>query len=149
MKTKLLTVFVVVFVLCLSQSNKSFAQRDAGGTATGTGSGSVSGQIDCITQPPPISFKRNNGQGTCGNDAEIRLSYNQHPTTPPVLIGLTYTDGTQVENLFLPVNGNDAELDKKGYISYCLTGVNINPAKKLVAIFHYDGACEDVVITEN
>ncbi len=117
-------------------STTTYAQRSAGGSSDGS----------CTPQPTPVSFKRNNGEGTCGNNAEIRLKFNQSPTEGPVLIGLMYDDGTPVLNTVLPVTGNSSELDHKGYISYCLLGGNISPAKKLIAIFHYPGGCQDDTI---
>lgn len=114
-------------------SSSTFAQRAAGGSSDGS----------CTPQPTPESFKRNNGEGTCGNNAEIRLKFKQSPTEAPVLIGLMYEDGTPVSYTVLPVDGNTAELEHKGYISYCLLNGNISPAKKLIAIFHYPGGCQD------
>ena len=132
---KLLPICLVILFTTLF-SNTTYAQRDAGGSSDGS----------CITQPTPVSFKRNNGEGTCGNNAEIRLKFNQSPTEAPVLIGLMYDDGTTVSNVLLPVTGNLSELAHKGYITYCLMGGNISPAKKLIAIFHYPGGCQDDTI---
>jgi hypothetical protein len=152
MKTKLLTVCIAV-VICLTYSSNSFAQRDAGGTSSGGGStdpgGSAgSSEPECVVQPVPVSFKRNNGQGTCGIDGQVRLTYAQNPSSIPVMIGLTYLDGSSVDNVVLPIIGDASMLAKKKYISYCIEGTNISPAKKLKAVFHYEGGCEDVVIQE-
>ena len=154
MKTKTFTICLLLFTSLLI-SNRIFAQRDSGGSSDG-GLGSESGgtfnsgtQESCITQPNPTSFKRNNGQGTCGGDAQIRLSFSQQPTIAPTIIGLYHSDGTPVTNVFLPIQGDMTNLAKKGYISYCIMGSNIAPAKKLIAVFHYDGGCQaDATLNE-
>ena len=125
--------------------NKTFAQRDAGGSTGGY-----------VTQPCPLSFKRNNGNGfgVCGGDAQIRVTFSQLPTVIPQLTGILYTNTntgiqTKVTSVFLPVDG-DVINKTKPYISYCLTGSlasilqapgnsqgNIPPAVKLVLEFTY------------
>ncbi len=152
MKTKLLSVGIAI-VVSLTFSSQTFAQRDAGGSSGGGtsdpgGSNGGNSEPECVVQPVPVSFKRNNGQGTCGIDGQVRLSYSQNPTSIPVMIGLTYLDGSPVANVVLPIAGDASMLAKKKYISYCIQGTNISPAKKLVAVFHYDDGCEDVVVKE-
>lgn len=141
MKTKLLTAFLVV-LSCTLFSHKTLAQRDAGGSSAGGGNYSGSSSADCIIQPNPVSFKRNNGDGTCGQNGQIRLSFNQNPTEAPILTALMYADGTPITFISVPVIGDIADLAKKGYASYCLLGGNIDPAKKIIAIFHYQGNCQ-------
>ena len=136
MKNNLLSFSFILFT-CIIFSNTSFAQkRDAG----------FSGNGFCNPQPIPESFKRNNGEGTCGDNGQIRLKFNEHPTEAPILIGLLYEDGTPIENIILPIEGDMSPLDKKGYISYCMVGGNIDPAKKIIAVFHYPGGCQDDAI---
>lgn len=147
MKTKLLITFLLFSALALS--NKSFAQRDAGGSSAGSGDYTGTVATECITQPNPISFKRNNGEGTCGDNGQIRLKFNQSPTLAPTLIGVMYEDGTPIDFITVPVVGDLTELAHKGYISYCLIGGNIDPAKKIIAVFHYEGSCQaDVYLHE-
>ena len=148
MKTKLLTAFLVV-LSCTILANKTLAQRDAGGSSAGGGTYSGSTQPECIIQPNAISFKRNNGDGTCGQNGQIRLKFNQNPTEAPVLTALMYEDGTPISYIAVPIYGDIADLAKKGYISYCLIGGNIDPAKKIIAVFHYEGGCqEDTILHE-
>ena len=145
MKTKLLTAFLIV-LWCTIFSNTTLAQRDAGGSSAGGGNYSGSNSPDCIIQPSPVSFKRNNGQGTCGGDGQIRLSFNQNPTEAPVLTALMYEDGSPITYISVPIIGDVSDLAKKGYISYCLMGGNIDPAKKVIAVFHYQGGCQEDTI---
>ena len=117
----------------------SFAQRDAGFSANG----------NCIpTQPSPTSFKRNNGQGTCGGDAQIRLYFNERPTVIPSIMAIYY-EGGPVEGILLPIEGDISTFDKKGYVSYCITGSNIPPAHKLTIQFHYANSCQEDILVEN
>lgn len=154
MKSKILSVCVVVLT-CLIFSQKSVAQRDAGGTASNggaAGEGGYSG-MECTTEPPPESFKRNNGgnegNGTCGQDGQIRLKYKFDPSTAPLLVGLMYEDGSPVTRVYLPIEGDVSVLEKKHYVSYCLMGTNVIPAKKLIAVFRYPGGCQaDIVLDE-
>ena len=126
MKPKLLAVCIVILISTFI-SNKTFAQRDAGGSSSGSP----------IPEPCPTGLKRNNGDGTCGGSGQIRLSFGQSPTYAPTLIHLWYDDGTPVTNIILPVDGDITDLASKGYISYCLQGGNIPPSKKIVAQFYY------------
>ena len=133
--------FILFFLFSASFffSNKVLAQRDAGGSSNGT-------------EPCPVSFKRNNGNGfgVCGGDAQIRVAFGTLPGNIPQLTAIYYTNTntgiqTNVTSVFLPVNG-DLISKTKPYISYCLTGIlpapgnsqgNIPPAVKLVLEFTY------------
>lgn len=123
--------------------NKTFAQRDAGGSTGGF-----------VTQPCPISFKRNNGNGfgVCGGDAQIRVTFSELPTVAPKLIEILYVnkstgEETNITSVMLPVEG-DFISKTHPYVSYCLNGslppqnngnpqANIPPAIKLVLVFKY------------
>ena len=60
-----------------------------------------------------------------------------------------YADGTPITFISVPVIGDVADLAKKGYVSYCLLGGNIDPAKKIIAVFHYQGSCQgDTMLAE-
>ena len=136
MKTRSFAVYFLLLFTSIFSDTKLFAQREAGGSNDGI----------CVPQPPPIAFKRNNGQGTCGGDAQIRLYFNQSPSTAPVLINLMYEDGTPIDYISLPVYGDISQFAKKGYIGYCLDGGNIPPAKKIIAVWHFPGSCQDDTI---
>src|SRR5437763_1211653 len=43
-----------------------------------------------VPQPCPISFKRNNGNGTCGASGQIRVSFHDNPVAPPTLDSIYY-----------------------------------------------------------
>jgi hypothetical protein len=131
-----LPAFIIITITLLFSSN-SFAQREAGGSSQGVSS----------NEPCPVYFKRNNGNGTCGGDAEIRLVFTQHPANAPVLIGIWY-NGNQVPGIELPSYGDINQLEKKGYISYCLYGANIPAANKITLQFRYPNGQEDCWISE-
>lgn len=101
------------------------------------GGGSSGGEVLEL----PDFFKRNNGNGTCNGNAQIRAQYvvcpSQHPTLDKVfsignggllteIPGLTYSAGD-----FGPCENNN------GYISYCIYGGNIPPINKVVLQFTY------------
>lgn len=161
MKTKLLAMCIIA-LLTITYSNNTYAQRDAGGSSGGDPIDPATGMpyapeasapdqsAPCITQPPPESFKRNNGDGTCGKDGQIRLKFISSPSAAPVLIALRHMDGSPVTNITLPIEGDASELAKKKYASYCIEGANIKPAKKLVAVFRIPGSCQgDITLSEN
>lgn len=135
MKNILVLVSLVLFT-CLF-STKTFAQREAGGTSAGSGT----------HQPCPDYFKRNNGNGTCGGDAQIRVYFSQQVTSAPVLTAVWY-QGEQITGIALPVYGDMSELSKKGYISYCIEGRNIPPAIKITLQFQYQNGQEDCLVSE-
>ena len=136
--SKIFLAFILVVIICIS-ANNTFAQtRDAGGTGDGI----------TPAQPCPVSIKRNNGQGTCGGDAQVRLSFNQLPDFAPTLVAIWY-NGEKINYITTPVTGDASNLLQKGYISYCLEGGNIPPAHKLVFQFHYANAPqEDCFVSE-
>lgn len=129
--------FALMLFATFILSSKSFSQ-DAGGSASGYAN----------SQPCPVSFKRNNGNGTCGGDAQIRLNFNEAPQFAPTLVAVYY-NGAAVTGIILPIEGDLSNFAAKGYISYCLSGSNIPPAKKLVLHFRYPGTGQsDCVIAE-
>src|SRR5438105_4901763 len=110
--------FIVLFFSSLI-SSASFAQPDG----------------DVPSQPSPTSFKRNNGDGTCGGQAEIRVSFDLVPEWFPAIEEIR-SDATAVTGIV--INNIDAsQLAKKGYVSYCISTANVIPAGKLWIKFHY------------
>lgn len=127
-------VILFSFIFC----GKTYAQRDAGGSADGN--------ID-VPQPCPTAFSRNNGDGTCGGAAQIRLYFTEAPVFAPTLENILYNGDPLLTNGY-PITGNVADLATKGYISYCLPTSNIPPAIKLTVIFKYaNTGQEDCVLT--
>ena len=141
MKTKLLTFAFLLISFCIF-STTTFAQIAPGDA----GSGGVPPILAC----PDVSFKRNNGNGTCWGYVQIRVTFpDQFETgfTPPTISDITY-QGITVKFLL----GHDAiegvpTYKGQGYVSYCLGGpqfpglskeyFNIPPANKLVITFCY------------
>jgi len=81
----------------------------------------------------PAYFKRNNGQGTCGIDGQLRLTYNTCPPYAPI-IDSVITNGVKANVVFaLP---DTTTCQKFGYVSYCVIGGNMPPASLWMIYFH-------------
>lgn len=134
MKKKILS-FVAFAAITLFTSN-AFAQDTPGGESGGGGTPPPDGSATTIpAQPAAAHFTRNNGDGTCGDKAQIRMYYTVAPTVAPVLTQIYY-EGQPLFSNFVPVNGNITDFASKGYVSFCLTTTNIPPAIKLT--LHYN-----------
>lgn len=127
MKKKLFPITVFVLFISLFSLN-SFAQPAPGGS----GSGGVDGEVS--SQPSPVSFKRNNGNGTCGGEAQIRVAFDKKPDWFPVMEEIKY-EGRTIPVVFGDIDAS--QLAKKGYVSYCILSGNIPPAGKIAIKFHY------------
>ncbi len=153
MKKKLLTFTVSLLSLCIF-STAAFSQTAPGDD--GTGSGGVDGGGTTGTQPPvttcpDVSFKRNNGNGTCWGYAQIRVTFPDQFAanfTPPKIISITYKGVPIKYNL--PTDGivGIPTYTGQGYVSYCIGSTdqfpgwsketnNIEPANKLIVTFSY------------
>lgn len=123
--------FAAVFILFTSLfSSVSFAQTDPGGYSDG-GPGPDG---EPKSQPSPVYFKRNNGNGTCGHEGQLRVFFNLNPDYLPTILDIWY------EGKIIPVHIDPidpTELSKKGYVSYCISNKNIPPACKLWIRFNY------------
>ena len=127
-------VFTLFILFVFNITNKTFAQvRDGGGSASGDGY--------IAPQPCPTAFTRNNGDGTCGGDAQIRLYYTTPPTVAPILQNILYNGAPLYTNNY-PITGNLTDYASKGYVSFCLPTSNIPPAIKLTLIINYPGGQE-------
>ena len=87
-----------------------------------------------VNHPCPFKFKRNNGQGTCGGDGQIRVYWNTCGEAPR--LDSIYYQGAKITGRTYGAPDQD-ECSKKGYTSYCIYGGNIPPAKKLTLYFTY------------
>lgn len=150
MKKKLVSLTVIVLSICFL-STSSFAQPAPGDDGSGTpppdGGGTT---VTVPVQPLGYHFTRNNGDGTCGGQAQIRLYYTTAPTVAPVLTQIIY-NGSPLYTNFLPVTGNIADYASKGYVSFCLSTSNIPPAIKLTLTYNPGGtgqAAADISGTE-
>ena len=123
---------IAVFVLFISLfSSNTFAQPVPGDS----GDGGPNGEVP--SQPSPVSFKRNNGNGTCGSEAQIRVAFNLLPDYLPAIEEIKY-EGRTIPVVFGDIDAS--QLAKKGYVSYCILSGNIPPAIKLAIKFHYLGS---------
>ena len=147
MKRKLLS-FTILFVAFTVFSISSFAQVVPGGSGDGSGTppdgGGTTGTP--IPQPTAIHFTRNNGDGTCGGLAQIRLYYTTAPTVAPVLTQIEY-NGAPLYTNFTAVTGNIADYASKGYVSFCLTTSNVPPAIKLTLTYNASSTQQNVSIS--
>lgn len=67
----------------------------------------------------PTFFKRNNGNGTCGAEAEIRMYFPSCPVVVPKIDSI-YTNGVKADIQIYPPDAS--KCSSKGYISYCFGG---------------------------
>jgi hypothetical protein len=146
MKQKLISGLIAFSFLVIS--NVSFAQEDSGGSAGGDGSGLPpdGGGTTVVAQPIPFHFTRNNGDGTCGGLAQIRMYYTTAPTTAPVLTQIYYNGVPLFEN-FTPVTGDLSTYATTGYVSFCLSQSNIPPAIKLTLTYNASSIQQNLSIT--
>jgi hypothetical protein len=132
MKKRLLTF--AILLISLGVTSTSFAQDDTGGAAGGSTGGTSGGGTTVAAQPLAIHFTRNNGDGTCGMQAQIRMYYTTAPTVAPVLTQIDY-NGSPLYANFAPVVGDISKYATTGYVSFCLPTSNIPPAIKLTLTY--------------
>ena len=134
MKSKLLSFGLLVLTVISFSCKKELLPGESRG-------GGGSSNMTYVPQPLPTFFKRNNGNGTCGGSAQIRLVYAVQPTTYPTLIAI-YNSPVGMQ-LGQPLNGFTFGAGVSGgnnnnaYTSYCIFGGNIPPANALVLKFKY------------
>ena len=135
MKKTFLSLTVLLFISLFSTN--AFAQPAPGDD--GNGGGTIDGGGTTIpAQPLAIHFTRNNGDGTCGGMAQIRMYYTTAPTVAPVLTQIYYQDQPLYSN-FAPVTGDISNYLTTGYVSFCLNQSNIPPAIKLTLTYNPGG----------
>ena len=151
MKKNLFSLAVLVLSLSIF-STKTFAQETPGGSGDGSGSpeaGMTAGTVQATAiQPAAVQFFRNNGEGTCGGSAQIRLYYTTVPTIAPTLDNITYNGQSLIAN-FTPVRSILGDITTKGYFSFCLPASNIPPVIKLVIQYHYEGTPQSFELSGN
>lgn len=141
---------LAILVLSITISSKTFAQEAPGGSGDGSGSidaGTAAGPSTAI-QPSAVQFFRNNGDGTCGGSAQIRLYYTTVPTIAPTLDNIIYNGQPLIAN-FTPVRSILGDITTKGYFSFCLPASNIPPVIKLVIQYHYEGTAQSFELSGN
>jgi hypothetical protein len=115
-KRSFTTALIVLFISLFSSD--SFAQKNS----------------EVGSQPAPVSFKRNNGNSTCGQ-AEIKVFFDALPQWLPAIEEIR-SDATAVTGIV--INDIDAsQLANKGYVKYCISSSDVIPAGKLWIRFHY------------
>jgi hypothetical protein len=146
MKKRLLTSAILFLSFCIL-STTSFAQTAPGDSGGDTSGGSTDGGGTAVVpQPTAIEFFRNNGDGTCGGQAQIRLYYTTAPTIAPTLDNILYNGAPLIAN-FVPTGSILADLTTKGYFSFCLPVSNIPPAIKLTIQYHYGGTTQSAELS--
>lgn len=124
----------ILFVSIIALSTTSFAQEVPGGAGDGSSIESSETSANGSAQPLGIHFTRNNGDGTCGGQAQIRLHYNSAPTVSPLLTEIIY-QGEPLYTNYVPIKGDIVNFASKGYVSFCLPTSNIPPAVKLTLTY--------------
>src|SRR5688500_1664041 len=107
---KFLLFFTVLVCMSIFSANV-FAQDVRGGESDVTCGGGLppdEGGTSTTTQTTAVHFTRNNGDGTCGDKAQIRMYYSVAPTAKPLLTQIYYQDAPLFAN-FTPVAGNIAD----------------------------------------
>ncbi len=97
----------------------------------------------------PATFKRNNGNGTCGSMGELRLNYS--PVCPTVIpyIDSVYTNGTKCAVTFGIPDASKCN-NNNSYISYCVTSGNMPPANVWTIFFRNpDGSQYSCTVTSS
>lgn len=84
----------------------------------------------------PSSFTRNNGNGTCGNEAEIRMVFPSCPVTAAPTIDSIYVNGVKANVTVFPPD--TSKCSAKGYVSYCFSG-NLPIASDIKVFFNFYG----------
>ena len=87
----------------------------------------------------PSNFTRNNGNGTCGSEAQIKMYFPSCPVTAPV-IDSVYISGVKANIAFFAPD--DSKCSSQGYVSYCFTG-NLPPASSIKVYFNFGVADSD------
>lgn len=169
MKQKFFTIALSILSLFVI-SSKTFAQPDSGGLDGGGGGGTIdgggtTGSGGTTFACPAVSFKRNNGNGTCLGYAQIRVVFPDQFTSGfivPTIVSITY-QGLPVK-FAIPTDGivGVPTYTGQGYISYCLGTMsqfpgfskelsNIPPAYKLQIVFKYPNGttANYCTVTEN
>lgn len=127
-----------VWLLSISlYGSNSFAQGAPGDSGSGGG----------FTETSPLSLKRNNGNGTCGGEAEFRVAFSTLPDDLPI-IAQVRSDTRDIPGIVID-NIDASPFVQKGYISYCVSSANILPAVKLSVRFHYEKSNKDFWIEES
>ncbi len=95
----------------------------------------------------PDYFKRNNGNGTCGSEAEIRMYFAVCPASAPAIDSI-HANGVKA-NVTVGAP-DDSKCASKGYISYCVSG-DLPPAGTLVVFFDFGefSAGDSCIVPEN
>jgi hypothetical protein len=144
MKKKLMTAIVLFVTL---YSSNTFAQTAPGDSGDGGIDGGQDTHPTIQLQPAPLSFKRNNGDGTCGGEGEIRVVFPYMPDYLPTIDQVRAFE-RDVQGIVIE-GGAGSEFQQKGYISYCIKSANILPACKLWIRFHYEVTGQDFWVTES
>lgn len=87
----------------------------------------------------PDFFKRNNGNGTCGGEGQIRAQYASCPVEAPTLLNVYNLNAdnsmTVIPGLRYGAGVTSPCENNHSYMSYCYSGGNIPPITKVVLEF--------------
>ena len=143
MKNQLLLLSISLISIISFSCKKNLLED----TSVRGGGGSAGGTI--VLQPPPTGFKRNNGNGTCGGSAQVRIMFSTNPTLAPQLINVYQPAngilGSALSGYSFDLGDTSHLSSNNGYISYCIHGTyvspansgNLPPANAIVLEFYY------------
>jgi hypothetical protein len=81
----------------------------------------------------PTYFTRNNGNGTCGAEAQIKMYFSSCPVAAPS-IDSVYINGQKGNIAFFPPDAS--KCSKQGYVSYCFSG-DLPPVSNIKVYFNF------------
>ena len=117
-KMKIFTITVVLLLSCIT----NFAQ----------------------TSNCPSYFRRNNGNGPCGQ-GQIKMYFTTCPAIPPIIDSI-YSNGSKINlTLALP---DVSKCPSQSYISYCVISGNLPPTSTWQVYFHIPGITFGCTVTE-
>jgi hypothetical protein len=82
----------------------------------------------------PSYFTRNNGNGTCGAEAQIKMYFPSCPVTAPKIDSI-YVGGVKANITVFPPDTSKCSV--QGYVSYCFSG-NLPPVSSIKVFFDFD-----------
>jgi len=81
----------------------------------------------------PTYFTRNNGNGTCGAEAQIKMYFSSCPVSAPS-IDSVYISGKKANIAFFPPDTSNCS--KQGFVSYCFSG-DLPPVSNIKVYFNF------------
>lgn len=150
MKKQLLFLSVVLLSLVFFSCKKNLLATNSYIRGGGGASGGVA------LEPKPTGFKRNNGNGTCGGNAQVRVTIDTCPNYAPTLEAIYEPNGTDLGPALTGLTYGAGDMapcsNNNKYISFCIYGAggassgNLPPANRIVLQFYYPTTGQVILI---